>query len=123
MQSVLYTKVFLRQAERAGLEEDDVQEICTFLAANPQSGVVVRGTGGVRKVRFAGRGKGKSGGFRTIHYYTGDDIPVFLLGLIDKGERADLSQAERNELAKSVPTLATEYRKGAGTTVSRLQKR
>jgi hypothetical protein len=121
MQSVLYTKAFLRQAERAGLDEDDVQDICAFLAANPKSGVVIPGAGGVRKVRFAGRGRGKSGGFRTIHYYAADDVPVFLLALIDKGERADLSQAQRNELAKSVPMLAGAYREGVKARVVKLK--
>ena len=46
----------------------------------------MEGTGGCRKLRFAGKGKGKRGGFRTVHYYAGYDVPVLLLALIDKGE-------------------------------------
>jgi hypothetical protein len=56
-------------------------------------------------VRVAGRGKGKSGGYRVITYFGGNDSPVFLLTEFAKGERADLSQAERNALAKLVKTL------------------
>lgn len=44
---------------------------------------------------MAGRGKGKSGGYRTITFYSGPDIPVYLLAVFSKGERAELSQRER----------------------------
>lgn len=71
------------------------------------------GTGGARKVRHAGRGHGKSGGFRTIHYYGGDDIPIFLLAIFGKGEKDNLTKAERNELAKILPQIAANYRKAA----------
>jgi hypothetical protein len=56
---------------------------------------VITGTAGARKRRFAGRGKGKSGGYRVVSYYADNDVPVLLLALVDKGERADLSQAGR----------------------------
>ena len=113
MQAVLLTPTFQRQADEAGLIEDEVMEIVSWLAANPTAGQIVVGTGGARKVRFARRKQGKSGGYRTIHYFGGDDVPVFLLGLIDKRSRADLSQAERNELAKLLPRIAEAYRRGA----------
>lgn len=70
------------------------------------------GTGGARKVRFPRGGKGKSGGIGTIHYFGGGDVPLFLLTVIDKGERANVSRAERNALAKLLPQLAEAY--GAG---------
>jgi hypothetical protein len=70
----------------------------------------MEGTGGCRKLRFAGKGKGKSGGYRTIHYFGGDDVPVLLLALINKGEVANLSKAERNELRG----MLSGYRKGVG---------
>ena len=73
---------------------------------------MIKGTGGARKVRFAGRGKGKSGGYRIITYYGGEDLPVFLLNVFSKGDRVDLSQAERNELQKELKGLADDYRKG-----------
>jgi hypothetical protein len=40
--------------------------------------------------------------YRVVSYYAGDDVPVLLLALVDKGERADLSQAERNALRKEL---------------------
>ncbi len=115
MQSVLLTSVFERQAKAAGLDDDEVQEIATAVAGNPLGGELMVGTGGARKMRHAGRGGGKSGGYRTIHYFGGDDVPIFLLVLIDKGERANLSKAERNDLAKVLPRIADAYRAQAKT--------
>ena len=77
---------------------------------SPLAGTLIAGTGGARKLRHAGRGKGKSGGYRTIHYFGGEDVPVFLLSVYGKGTKADLSQAERNELARTLPRLADAYR-------------
>ena len=95
-----------------------------FLAANPMAGDLMPGTGGARKVRFAGRGKGKSGGYRTISFYAAPDVPVFLLALINKGERADLSMAERNALHKELSGLADDYRAAVKAKVAqrRIQK-
>jgi len=85
--------------------------IVGFIAANPDAGKEIRGSGGARKVRFAGKGKGKSGGYRVITFYSGEDIPVFLLNLFAKNEKADLSQAERNELKTVLAGLADAYRR------------
>ena len=123
MHSVLFTATFLRQARKAGLSDEEVQEICAFLAVAPHAGTVIPGAGGARKVRFAGRGKGKSGGYRTVHFYAADDVPIFLLGLIDKGERADISQADRNELAKYLPAVAEAYREGVRAQVVSMKGR
>ncbi len=111
MQTVLLTPTFERQAQRAGLSEDELQEIVAIISGDPTCGVAIPGTGGARKVRHAGRGKGKSGGYRTIHFFGGDDAPIFLLALIDKGERADLTAKERNDLATLLPGVAEAYRR------------
>jgi hypothetical protein len=84
------------------------------LARRPDAGDPIQGTGGAREVRFAGRGKGKSGGYRVITFYSGGDLPVFLLTVFAKGERADLSQAERNALAQLTKVLVDSYRPGFG---------
>jgi hypothetical protein len=110
MQTVLLTPTFERQAQAAGLNEDDIASIVSTLAADPLAGDLIAGTGGARKVRFARSGSGKSGGYRTIHYFGGDDVPLFLLALVDKRERANLSKAERNELATILPKIAAAYR-------------
>ena len=75
------------------------------IASDPLAGDPMVGTGGCRKVRVAGKGKGKSGGYRIITYYGGGDVPVFLLTVFSKGERANLTKAERNALAALTKTL------------------
>nr|WP_301549691.1 type II toxin-antitoxin system RelE/ParE family toxin [Methylorubrum thiocyanatum] len=84
---------------------------------NPAAGDVIPGTGGLRKVRIAGKGRGKSGGYRIISYYAAADVPVFLLALVSKGQRADISQAERNVLRAVVGTLAEAYRQGVASRI------
>src|SRR6266480_901908 len=98
MHTVIETGMYLRNAKAAGLTEKERLSIVDFLALNPDAGDEIKGTGGARKIRFAGKGKGKSGGYRVISFYGGDDIPVFLLNVFAKNEKTDLSQAERNEL-------------------------
>jgi hypothetical protein len=110
MQSVLSTGNFARQAKRVGLTDTELMEIEAVLASNPTVGDVMAGTGGARKMRFAGKQGGKSGGYRTIHYYGGDDVPVFLLDIFSKGDKANLTKAARNVLADVLPTLADHYR-------------
>jgi hypothetical protein len=112
MHGVLFTSTFERHAQKAGVTETELEGIATWIAENPLSGDLIPGAGGARKLRFARAGSGKSGGYRTIHYFGGDDIPVFCLALVSKGQRTDLSQAERNELAKLLPRIAQAYRDG-----------
>jgi hypothetical protein len=65
MHAVIETSAYLGDADTAGLSEDERFEIVSLLAANPMAGVLMPGTGGARKLRVAGRGKGKSGGYRV----------------------------------------------------------
>jgi hypothetical protein len=112
MHAVILSATFLADCCDAGLSEDEVYEIVAVISANPLLGDIMPGTGGARKFRFAGRGKGKSGGYRTVTYYAGEDVPVLMLALINKGERSGLSQAERNELRKELAGFARDYRDG-----------
>jgi hypothetical protein len=90
------------------MTDDEVSALVEYLAANPTAGDVIPGTGGCRKLRWAGRGKGKSGGYRTITFYTGALSPVYLLTVFGKGAKANLSKVECNELKAIADTLATE---------------
>ena len=105
---------FVAAAKAAGLSASEVARIIDHFARRPDSSDVIRGTGGARKVRFAGRGRGKSGGYRVISFYSGATLPVVLLTLFAKGERSDLSKAERNALAQLTKMLRDCYRAGAG---------
>jgi hypothetical protein len=74
MHTIVETPVFIRSAKNARITEQELDHIKTVLAHNPTAGDEMQGTGGARKVRFAGRGKGKSGGYRVITFYSGEDI-------------------------------------------------
>ena len=110
MHGVIETQTFLKDAADAGMAEEERLAIVNSIAADPSQGDLMVGTGGVRKVRFAGRGKGKSGGYRIVTYFAAADVPVLLLAVINKGERANLSKAERNELKKELQGFADDYR-------------
>lgn len=105
MQAVIETEFYLRDAKDAGMTEDERLAAVDLVANDPEAGDVMQGTGGVRKTRLAGRGKGKSGGYRIVWYFGGGDIPVFLLTVFGKGEKANLSQGERNALRSMTTTL------------------
>ena len=77
MQTVVLTPTFERQAERAGLSDLAIQNIAATIAADPSSGDLIKGSGGARKLRVARPGEGKSGGFRTIHYFGGRTFRCF----------------------------------------------
>jgi len=112
MHAVIRTPTFLTDASAAGLSEDDQQVFVAAISEDPHLGDVMPGTGGCRKLRFPGKGKGKRGGYRTVHYFAADDVPVLLLALVSKGERSDLSQAEKNELKKQLAGYTADYRAG-----------
>jgi len=92
---------------RAGklLSEDERHDLVSYLAAFPKDGDLIRGTSGVRKLRWRRSGQGKSGGVRVIYYFHSERMPLYLLTVFAKNERADLTQKERNELSKLVDAL------------------
>jgi hypothetical protein len=112
MHTVVETPSYLADAKAAGLTEGEREAVVEMLADHPEAGDEIGGTGGARKVRVAGRGKGKSGGYRVITFYSGEDVPVFLLAVYSKGEKANLSKAERNELKGILGDVVREFRKG-----------
>jgi hypothetical protein len=123
MQAVIQSMAFLADCRDAGLAEDELSDIVAAISESPSLGDLIPGTGGARKRRFPGRGKGKSGGYRTVTYHAGDDVPVLMLALISKGERADLSQSERNALRQELAGYAEDYRAGVRKRVPMRRKR
>lgn len=110
MQSVCELFSFRRAAGAAGMTDGEIDELVQFLAKNPIGGDEMAGTGGCRKLRIAGRGKGKSGGYRVITFYSGVFLPVFLITVFGKGEKADLTKGECNQLRLLSKRLVEEYR-------------
>ena len=111
MQSVVETPTFLSDAKHAGMTGDERASLVTFVAANPQAGDLIVGTGGARKLRSARPNTGNSAGYRVMTYYAGDTLPVFLMNVFAKGDRANLSKAEQNILRNILSAIADTYRK------------
>lgn len=110
MQTVVETPSYLADAERL-FSPEERKAIVDRLASDPTCGVLVPGGSGIRKVRFAFGARGKSGGARIIYLWTGADLPVFMLTVFAKNERANLSAAERNSLGKLVGVMIENYRR------------
>ncbi|PYE90419.1 RelE toxin of RelEB toxin-antitoxin system [Phyllobacterium leguminum] len=123
MHTVIETPAYLASAKDENVTEDERNEIVSFLASNPDAGDVMAGTGGARKMRFGGRGKGKSGGYRIITFYADKDIPVFLLDIYSKDTQENLSKAERNELRKILTALPQAWRESISEQVKKLRSR
>ncbi|HET6519401.1 MAG TPA: type II toxin-antitoxin system RelE/ParE family toxin, partial [Geminicoccaceae bacterium] len=81
------------------------------IAADPLAAPVIAGTGGIRKVRRAGSGRGKRGGVRTIYFFYGGAATVYLLTVYAKAEREDLTPADRKAWARLVETIKRERRR------------
>ena len=105
------TPAFISDAEALGMNGAERFEIVTFLAKNPDAGDVIAGTGGARKLRFSGRGKGKSGGYRVITFFTGAAFPVFLLNAFAKNEKANLTKPECAVLKKILNAITAACKK------------
>lgn len=108
MNTVVELPEFIRRSRKL-LPEDEIRDLINYLAAHPTSGVIMQGTGGIRKLRWKREGSGKSGGVRVIYYFYNDRYPLFLLTIFSKTEKDNLTQAERNELAKLTHLLIKSY--------------
>ena len=97
-------------------------ELTDFIAANPHFGDVIPGTGGVRKIRWSCGGKGKRAGARVIYYFRDLNIPVFLLAVYKKGEKLNLTMAEREHMRALVDELVDEYHARRSVNVVRLSR-
>lgn len=106
---VVETETFLASAARLGISEMERTALIIYLAANPEVGVVVPETGGVRKLRWALPGRGKSGGARAIYYYHNQSIPLYALDIYAKNQKASLSAAEKNAARKTVAAIKAEH--------------
>ena len=108
MQTIIELPEYIKQSDKL-LKESESNSIINYLAAHPAAGKIMQGTGGIRKLRWASKGRGKSGGVRVIYYYHNETMPLFLLTLFGKGEKDNLSKNERNDLSKIISLLITSY--------------
>jgi mRNA-degrading endonuclease RelE of RelBE toxin-antitoxin system len=95
------TPVFTKEV-RDHLSEEEYRGLQLALVLRPQQGSVIPGSGGLRKIRWKAKGKGKRGGVRVIYYWIIEDDVIYMLMLYGKSEQADLTPAQARALRKLV---------------------
>ena len=93
MYTVIETPVYIGKVKRI-LTDDEREAFAVFIAQNPRAGSVVWGSGGIRKVRWAQKGSGKSGGARVIYYNRLENGEIWLLTLYAKSDRSTIPAHE-----------------------------
>lgn len=111
MQTVVELPEFQRSSS-ALLSTIEKDGIISYLATRPNAGAIMRGTGGIRKLRWSTPGSGKRGGIRVIYYFYNESMPLFLLTVFGKSEKDNLTRSERSELAKLARILKSKYGTG-----------
>jgi hypothetical protein len=98
---IIETPIFSRRVQKV-LTNDEYQQFLTNLAHQPDMGVVLRGGGGIRKVRWAAKGHGKRGGVRIIYHWAAAQDKIIMLFIYAKNEQDDLSREQLRALRKVV---------------------
>lgn len=99
------------QLAKKAITEDALQDLVDMLTISPEKGVLIQGTGGIRKIRWrTGKdSKGKSGGVRVLYYYDKDGLLVLLITLFRKSDRENIDAGEKAELKKLLPEILRRY--------------
>ncbi len=108
MQTLVPIGTFEEKARKL-LGKTGFNNMLEFLARRPKAGRVIQGTGGLRKVRIARQGKGKSGGARVVYYYHNDARPILLLLIYAKARQDNLTDAQKARLRKQVEVIIEEF--------------
>jgi hypothetical protein len=106
MQTVVELPEFIRRA-KAIMTDDERIALIDTIAAKPEAGISLGG--GLRKIRIARPGSGKSGGYRTVYVFGGARVPIFLISVFAKNEKSNLSKVEQSTLVALSKTLIDQY--------------
>ncbi len=102
--TVVETSAFARRAESL-LSVDEYEDLLFYLAVHAASGDEIPGTGGVRKLRFAAKGRGQSGGVRVIYYFYDNENPIYAIFLYGKNEQANLTPTQKKKVTAFAATI------------------
>ena len=108
MQTLVPIGTFEEKARKL-LGKAGFDDLLEYLARRPKAGRIIQGTGGLRKVRFARPGQGKSGGARVIYYYHNDTKPILLLLIYAKADQDNLTDAQKAQLKKHVSAIIDKF--------------
>lgn len=108
LNAVLEANSYLAAAERL-MSEEERAAVVDMIAADPEAGVVVKGTGGLRKMRVALQGRGKRGGGRVIYWYHSPGFPAALLWVFAKNAADDLTKDQYRKLVGAAAGLIEDF--------------
>lgn len=95
------TPLFIEAAQEL-LSDEAMTQLFQTLQRRPGAGAIIKETGGIRKLRLALAGRGKSGGARVIYYWRVSESQIFLLDIYAKNEQSDLNAKQKEALRKLV---------------------
>ena len=98
---IIETSVFTKQVQKL-LSAEEYQLLQSVLVEQPDAGSLIRGSGGLRKIRWAAKGRGKRGGNRVIYYWAVSQEQLLMLLIYPKNVRDDLSHDQLHMLRKIV---------------------
>ena len=104
----LYATRTYEGAIRKLLSEEARRDMETAIVAAPDVAPVIRGTGGIRKLRWAGSGRGKRSGIRAIYFWHAGPAAVHMLTAYAKADRRNLTAADRKALTRLVASITRE---------------
>ena len=84
------------------LSDDEYKELQNHLIKHPKSGDLIPKTGGLRKVRWAGSGKGKRGGLRVIYFWVSSDDEIVMVSIYKKSDKDDLTKDQYKILMEEI---------------------
>ncbi|WP_413400679.1 type II toxin-antitoxin system RelE/ParE family toxin [Pseudoalteromonas sp. KJ71-7] len=108
MKSLFVESSIFEKYRELYLSDDEYRLFQADLMVNPKQGDVIQGTGGLRKVRVASKGKGKRGGSRVIYYYLDEKRRFYLLTIYSKNEVTDLTADQKKQLKEFLEVWRNE---------------
>ena len=103
--------LFTKRWKEIGLDDEELQALQIMLLKDPESGPIMEGTGGIRKVRFPLENRGKSGRVRVCYTDFAVDEVIYLITAFEKKDQENLTAEEKNVLKKLVKSLKEEAAK------------
>jgi hypothetical protein len=107
----IYSTRFEKSWNKLGLTEDDIRIFEQLILSNPEQGVLIEGTGGLRKVRYALPNKGKSGGVRILYVDFVCYEKIYLVDVFSKNNKDNLTKSEKNDIKKALKIIEENLRR------------
>lgn len=110
----VYMTTFEKQWTNVGLTDEELKELEVLLCENPEAGDMIQGTGGLRKLRWALPGRGKSGSIRTLYVDFAYFEQIYMMACFKKSEKQNLSKAEKKLIKSTIEQIKVHLREQGG---------